>query len=130
VLEAPELLNARTFKRAKTFERVFRLFAAMVVRLQYVFIVIDRIDCCRQDPQRHIGAKLLESLPNLVASNGKKVRVIITCAKDVPKDLLPPLAISYFTVDNRRKARQVAPKIGTAPAAPPSSSGSRSIVEV
>ncbi|TGO06807.1 hypothetical protein BTUL_0494g00010 [Botrytis tulipae] len=127
VFEAPEFLNVRAFKRAKTFEKVFQIFETIVVRLESVFIVIDRIDCCRQDKQHHIGAKLLESLSRLVTRYGRKVRIIITCAKDIPTNLLPPLAISYFTVDTRNKSRKVASKNDIQPiipSIPSTSSGS------
>lgn len=82
----------------------------IVVRLESVFVVINRIGCCLQDQPHHIGPKLLESLCRLVTRYRNKVRIIITYVKEVPMNLLSPFAISYFTIGERKKSRKLAHK--------------------
>jgi hypothetical protein len=66
-------------------------------------ILIDRIDCCRRDPNDPKGKKLVKRLSNLLKSHRGKERIIITSADTPPPQLDPDLRVSVCMISIRNR---------------------------
>jgi hypothetical protein len=107
ILEAPEVLNSRVFRKINDFDQACVLFDSIIARLTTpLAIIIDRIDCCEAritnstDPQEIIGF-----LSQLLKTYAYRVKVIITSADDPPKDkdLTAQLAMSTCLIATRTR---------------------------
>lgn len=105
VMELPSLLNLRMFKKAMTMEKVLHIFRGFVEKFDSLLVLIDRIDLCSQE-QAHEGRETLRQLSSLARAHPEKLKIIITCAEDIPDNTFANLSISIAKVDLKKKKRQ------------------------
>lgn len=107
VLEAPEIINSRVFRKINDFDQACVLFDSIVSRLATpLAVIIDRIDCCEariansKDPEDLIGF-----LSQLLKTHAHQVKIIITSADDPPEDedLSAHLALSTCLIATRTR---------------------------
>jgi hypothetical protein len=104
----PRMYNARRFRHATTFSRLWTIFEALVSELtNSVFVLIDRIEDC--EPDSYLdgggGADLLHQvLPYLMglASEAEHVSVIVTSTCEPPETLIREEELRYFYRDTRK----------------------------
>lgn len=103
-VSAPEVFNTRRFRKAETFDSVFKLLCAAVAILGSVVFVIDRLDKCTRDlAARHTD--IAEVLSMLVKKHPRSVRIIVTSGQIVSPPMLPCLPISFAVVSTKRRPR-------------------------
>ncbi|KAL7920173.1 hypothetical protein ACQKWADRAFT_322360 [Trichoderma austrokoningii] len=96
-VSAPDVFNARRFRKADTFHGVLQLLRATVALLGSVVIVIDRLDRCALDTAAQ-EEDIIQALCKLVNVYPRNLRVIVTTGQIVSPWMLPELPIS-FAVD-------------------------------
>lgn len=107
ILEAPEILNLRTFHRVGGFGQACMLFRSIVARLTMpLAIIVDRIDCCEADrSDSNESQDLIGFLSKLPRNEPPQLKVIITSADMPPddEDLPADLAVSTCMIATRTR---------------------------
>jgi hypothetical protein len=103
-VSAPEIINARRFRKATTFDAVLKLLHSIVALLGSVVIVIDCLDKCVSDQDdRHVN--IADALSMLVKMHPRSLRVIVTTGQVVSPLTLPGFPISFAVVSTKRRPR-------------------------
>jgi len=100
----PEIFNARSFEKARDFPAVWRLFEQIVVRLDNLFVIIDRVDACTgpDDMKVSLGSDVLRSLVTLARRRQGKLKLVITSAEKPPLVLCETLKLKYAYISTQR----------------------------
>ncbi|KAL7935702.1 hypothetical protein V8C35DRAFT_297994 [Trichoderma chlorosporum] len=108
-VSAPDIFNARKFRRATTFDAVFSLLHSILAIVGSVVVVIDSLDKCAPDPNdRHVN--MADALSMLVKMHPSSLRIIVTTRQAVPPSMLPGLPISFAVLSTRRRPRNRYPR--------------------
>ena len=107
ILEAPEILSLRTFRRVTDFDHASLLFCSIVAKLTMpLAIIVDRIDCCEADmSDSNESQDLVGFLSELLKTHPRKVKVIITSADEPPDDEDLPVELAVSTCMIATRAR-------------------------
>jgi hypothetical protein len=99
-----EIFNARSFEKARDFPAVWRLFDQIVVRLDILFVIIDRVNACTgpDDMKVSLGSDVLRSLVALARRRQGKLKLVITSAEKPPLVLCEALKLKYAYISTQR----------------------------
>lgn len=108
VLEEPQIFNVRNFQKSKEIHQVWQMFEKIAARLNSLVIVIDRIDCCREqeNTRYRTGEDLIRNLMNLAAQHRGKLKIIITGADEPPQSLCEDIRLRYVLIDTQKRPRR------------------------
>jgi hypothetical protein len=108
VLEEPQIFNVRNFQKLKEMHQVWQRFEKIAARLNSLVIVIDRIDCCREQgtTRNSTMEDLIRNLMNLAAQHRGKVKIIITSADEPPQSLCEDIRLRYVLIDTQKRPRR------------------------
>jgi hypothetical protein len=99
----PEIFNTRSFEKARDFPAVWRLFEQIVVRLDNLLVIIDRVDPCTgpDDMDVSLGSDVLRSLVTLARRRQRKLKLVITSAEKPLLVLCETLKLKYAYISTQ-----------------------------
>ncbi|KAL6909248.1 hypothetical protein GGI43DRAFT_172447 [Trichoderma evansii] len=110
-LSAPDVFNARKFRKASTFGAVLKILHAIMPLMGSIVIVIDNLDKCIPDPAAQ-DVNIAMALSMLVKIYPRTLRIIITTGQVVSPSILAGLPISVAVVSTKRRPRLLEYKKG------------------
>jgi hypothetical protein len=108
IVQEPQIFNVRNFQRANEMPHVWRIFEKIASRLESLFVIIDRIDCCEGQDKMNIsiGEDVLPMLAKLVELYNGKIKVIVTSADLPPLELCKKLHLRTVLINTQTPARR------------------------